>query len=76
LLGRAVDSEGLKLTATGNLSRAVVAEICDIFEWLLYDKNDAFPFNKVANEPDFLPLHFVRLVAQLGVRTLLCDFDH
>src|SRR5499433_3360122 len=55
---------GLPLTATANLSRAVVAEMCKLIEWPNYDQADAFRFNKVINEPDFLPLHVVRQLAQ------------
>src|SRR5215475_1027485 len=55
---------GLPLTATGNLSRAVVAEMRKLIEWPNYDQADAFRFNKVINEPDFLPLHVVRQLAQ------------
>ena len=29
-----------------------------------YNQADAFRFNKVINEPDFLPLHVVRILAQ------------
>jgi hypothetical protein len=66
LLRRAADSEGLKLTATGNLSRTVVAEMVDLFEWLDFDRAEAFRLHKVVNEPDFLPLFFVRHVAQFA----------
>jgi hypothetical protein len=71
LLRRAADSEGLKLTETGNLSRAVVAEMVDLFEWPDFDRAEAFRLHKVVNEPDFLPLFFVRHVAQFAklVRT-------
>ena len=71
LLRRATDSNGLKLTATGNLSRAVVEEMCGIMEWPGYDKNELFGFHKVINEPDFLPLHFIRILTQAAklVRT-------
>src|SRR5262245_7293906 len=55
LLRQAIDRDGLPLTATGNLSRAVVAEMCKLIEWPNYDQADAFRFNKVINEPDFLP---------------------
>jgi hypothetical protein len=55
---------GLKLTATGNLSRAVVEEMCGIIQWPIYDKDDLFRYHKVVNEPDFLALHFVRILAQ------------
>ena len=64
LLRQVIERGGLPLTATGNLSRAVVAEICKLIEWPHYDQADAFRLNKVINEPDFLPLHIVRLLAQ------------
>jgi hypothetical protein len=64
LLRQAIERGGLPLTATGNLSRAVVAEMCKLIEWPDYDQADAFRFNKVVNEPDFLPLHVVRQLAQ------------
>ena len=64
LLRQVIERGGLPLTATGNLSRAVVAEISKLIEWPHYDQADAFRFHKVINEPDFLPLHVVRLLAQ------------
>ena len=33
LLRQAIERGGLSLTATGNLSRAVVAEMCKLIEW-------------------------------------------
>ena len=66
LLRRAVDGDGLKLTAKGNLSRSVVDELCQVFEWPNYDKDEAFRIHKVVNEPDFIPLFFVRHVAEAG----------
>jgi len=64
LLRQVIERGGLPLTATGNLSRAVVAEMSKLSEWPHYDQADAFRFHKVINEPDFLPLHVVRLLAQ------------
>lgn len=64
LLRQVIERGGLSLTATGNLSRAVVAEMCKLIEWPHYDQADAFRLNKVINEPDFLQLHIVRLLAQ------------
>ena len=61
LLRQAIERGGLPLTATGNLSRAVVAEMCKLIEWPGYDQADAFRLHKVINEPDFLPLHIVRI---------------
>jgi hypothetical protein len=64
LLRQAIERGGLPLTATGNLSRTVVAKMCELIEWPDYNQADAFRFNKVINEPDFLPLHVVRILAQ------------
>lgn len=64
LMQSAANGPGLVLTATGNLSRAVVAEMVDRFEWPDFDKADAFRLHKVVNEPDFLPLFFVRHVVE------------
>jgi hypothetical protein len=71
LLRQAIERGGLPLTATGNLSRAMVAEMCKLIEWPDYNQADAFRLNKVINEPDILPLHVVRLLAQAAtlVRT-------
>jgi hypothetical protein len=64
LLRHAARVGGLKMTATGNLARAVVAEMIDLFDWPDFDKTEMFRLNKVINEPDFPPLHFVHLVAE------------
>jgi hypothetical protein len=64
LMRQAIKRGGLPLTATGNLSRAVVADMCKLIEWPGYDQVDAFRLHKVINEPDFLPLHIVRMLAQ------------
>lgn len=64
LLRRAVEQGGLQLTATGNLSRAEVSEFRKIISWPDYDQAEAFRLHKVINEPDFLPLHIVRLLAE------------
>jgi hypothetical protein len=54
------------LTATGNLSRAVVDEMCGTFDWPDYNRDEYFQFHKVINEPDFLPLHFVRVLTRVA----------
>src|SRR6267143_465764 len=64
LLRRAADTGGLKLTATGNLSRAVVEEMFGIIQAPNYDKTELLRFQKVIDEPDFLPLHFIRILTQ------------
>ena len=72
LLRQATERGGLPLTATGNLSRSVVAEMCKLIEWPDYDQADAFQFNKLVNEPDFLPLHIVRVLAQAATWCTPC----
>src|SRR4029077_19431401 len=64
LLRRAAEFGGLKLTATGNLSRTVVEEMCGAMEWPAYNKDELVWYYKVINEPDFLPLHFVCILTQ------------
>jgi len=64
LLHAASVAPGLKLTATGNLSRQVVAEMRELFTWPAFDKEEVLRFFKVINEPDFLPLHFVRYLVE------------
>lgn len=64
LLRSAATDPGLKMTATGNLSRDVVARMCDLFVWPGFDRSTAFRLHKVINEPDFLPLYFVRHLAE------------
>ena len=59
------------MTATGNLSPAMVAEMCQVLEWPDCDQAAALWFNKMINEPDFLPLHAVRTLAQAAA-FLLC----
>jgi hypothetical protein len=60
----AADTGGLKLTGTGNLSRAVVDEMCGIIQAPDYDNAELLRFQKVINEPDLLPLHFIRILTQ------------
>jgi hypothetical protein len=66
LLRAAAAGPGLKMTATGNLSRNVVAELIDLFTWPGFDRANAFRLHKVINEPDFLPLFFVRHIVEAG----------
>src|SRR5438132_6578372 len=61
LLRQVIERRGLPVTATGNLSRAVVTEMRKLIEWPDYDQVAMFQFKKVINEPDFLPLHVVRV---------------
>jgi len=46
LLRRAAETGGLKLTATGNLSRAFVEEMCRIMEWPGYDEDNCSGFTR------------------------------
>ena len=55
---------GVRLTATGNLTRAVVADLLEATTWPGFDPADAFVLHKVINEPDFLPLHALRIFCE------------
>ncbi len=69
LLSAASAKAGLKATAAGNLSRAVVREMVEQMRWPEYDREDFWHLNKVLNEEDVWPLHIVRLT--LGTARLL-----
>lgn len=60
LLQAGATLDGLKVTATGNLTRAVVAQFVDTISLPGFSKDNMFYFNKVINEPDFFPLYFTR----------------
>ena len=38
----------------------------DLFDWPDFDKAEAFRFHKVVNEPDFLPVFFVRHLVEVA----------
>jgi hypothetical protein len=64
LLHATATGSGSKLTATGNLSRAIVGEQIERMEWPGFDKDLHLKYQKVMNEPDFLPLFFLRHLLQ------------
>ena len=64
LLRAAAAGPGLKVTATGNLSRAVVKELSDQLTWPDFDKAAFFKYSKVMNETDYSPLYFLRQIAE------------
>jgi hypothetical protein len=53
---------GAKLTATGNISRKFVARMVEEFRWPDHEKEVIYSLNKVVNEEDFLPLHYLHVV--------------
>lgn len=52
---------GQLLTKTGNLPRAFVTKMISIIDWPGFDPQTEFKYHKVINEPDFLPLHALRI---------------
>lgn len=64
LIERAHANGGLKLTATGNLSRVDVRALFDVLSWPDYNKAMVLTVNKVLNEPDVWPVEISRVVAQ------------
>lgn len=63
LLRLADAADGLKLTASGNLTRAVVADFATVLDWPDFDLAFVQGLCKVINEADVQPLQFLRLVA-------------
>jgi hypothetical protein len=63
LLRMADEADGLKLTATGNLTRAVVADFAAVLDWPGFDLAMVRRICKVIREADVQPLQFLRLVA-------------
>ena len=53
---------GAKLTATGNISRKFVTRMVEEFRWPDHEKEVIYSLNKVVNEEDFLPLHYLHVV--------------
>jgi hypothetical protein len=64
LLFAASKGPALRLTATGNLARSIVAEMMDMFAWPGFDRAYEFRLHKVVNEPDYLPLFFIRHILE------------
>jgi hypothetical protein len=62
MLEAADASGGLKLTANGNLSRAVVWQLAHVTEWAAYDLQETLEVSKRLNESDVWPLSFLRLL--------------
>jgi hypothetical protein len=62
MLERLAEGDGVELTATRNLNRRFVGEMLDAFDWPGYDVDMIRAVSKVVNEPDFPPLHFLRLL--------------
>src|SRR6516162_795686 len=55
-----------KLTATEVSLSAVAVKAMLGIEWPDHDKAELVQYNKVINEPDFLPLHFLRVLMQVA----------
>ena len=53
---------GTRLTTTGNLTRAFVAEMLEAFVWHEPDRTEAFARRpRIVDEPEFPPLHAARI---------------
>src|SRR3712207_6608548 len=52
MITRAVEQDGLALTATGALSRADTRALFDLLEWPDYSKQEVLAVNRVLNEAD------------------------
>lgn len=64
LIAQASAIDGLKLTATGNLSRSDVRVLFDALSWPDFDKAAVLALNKTLNEADVGPVEITRLVTR------------
>jgi hypothetical protein len=70
LLLRHFDTDkGVKLTAAGNLNRKFVEQMLNDFSWPGYNVEMTRRLNKVFNEEDFMPLHFIRVICEVAKLT-------
>jgi hypothetical protein len=67
LLRQAIERGGLSLTATGNLSRAVVAQMCKLIEWPDYDQAEPPTSDKAPATPNTVTA-FARLLFRSALR--------
>ncbi len=61
--------KGVKLTTTGNFNRAFVEQMVQDFRWPGLEPDVVWRYNKILNEPDYVPLYFLHAlidVAGLG----------
>jgi len=58
--------KGVKLTSTGNFNRKFVEWMVQEFDWPGYEPGAVWRLNKILNEPDFLPLHFIRVALDVS----------
>ena len=69
VMGHMVAKTGVKLTTTGNFNRKFVEQMVRDFRWPGFEPEVVWRFNRVLNEPDYLPLYFLHAlidVAGLG----------
>ena len=62
-------NKGVKLTTTGNFNRKFVEQMVRDFRWPGFEPDVIWRYNKVLNEPDYVPLYFLHAlidVAGLG----------
>ncbi len=56
----------VKATTAGNLNRKFVTQMLETFEMSEESREDIYRFNKVINEEDVFPLHFIRILFELA----------
>ena len=60
------ENDGAPVTATGNLTRALVGQIFERLDLDAHWRDSIRHIHKVVNEPDVWPLHLVRVVSQIA----------
>jgi hypothetical protein len=66
VMGHMAANKGVKLTATGNFNRKFVEQMVREFRWPGFEPEVVWQFNKVLNEPDFVPVNFLHALIDLA----------
>ncbi|MCH7777638.1 MAG: hypothetical protein IH878_14040 [Gemmatimonadetes bacterium] len=69
VMGHMAANTGVKLTTTGNFNRKFVEQMVRDFRWPGFEPEVVWRFNRVLNEPDYVPVNFLHAlinVAGLG----------
>ena len=66
VMGHMAAKTGVKLTTTGNFNRKFVEQMVRDFRWSGFEPEVVWRFNRVLNEPDYVPVNFLHALIHLA----------
>jgi hypothetical protein len=66
VMGHMAAKTGVKLTTTGNFNRKFVEQMVRDFRWPGFEPEVVWRFNRVLNEPDYVPVNFLHALIDLA----------